>query len=519
MDQLQNLISPQSENKKVSGGFLNQIGKIKLGALSFIALTVLIGSGYLIFSAFGLNSSEPPALMLETSTLAQGMARSSVKQIPGFAKFTKEDVEAYECNPRFEITLGNRVANVFAKQKTSLKEIVSAIHPVEGSQYLIAFYDPSPLKDGLKPTYYIYPTEKAPFVSNRFFKVQGITDGEFEIPAYRGFSILTDNADTLLCKGSLFKTVEDGIWYTKDGKEISFEVTAKILKSMRVLPKGWVMLPAGNNTAIIGGFHDLFGKDVIKEAYYMADSGDFKKFDYDKDWNSSAETGTKLKYNAVWFYLKKDVNVAHIIDEILRMLEEQNGGPVREVREKKVKEVEETDEDSEVEVDSKADTESDLDSDAEANSDDGLTEDVTDESTDPTDYTDTEDSSEAMIDEYGEKEFYSGNSVEMMTDESFVSDSRPESFKVIDVNSFNDNELAICFNVNANQPNLSASDVFSISDYESGDVLDIFGWGSDSYSDCENYLSVIVNQAQFISGNKYVLTIKDFSNYSFVFEI
>ncbi|HPU95036.1 MAG TPA: hypothetical protein PK398_02565, partial [Candidatus Gracilibacteria bacterium] len=155
----------------------------------------------------------------------------------------------------------------------------------------------------------------------------------------------------------------------------------------------------------------------------------------------------------------------------------------------------------------------------EADSDDGLTEDVTDESTDPTDYTDTEDSSEAMIDEYGEKEFYSGNSVEMMTDESFVSDSRPESFQVIGVNSFNDNELAICFNVNANQPNLSASDVFSISDYESGDVLDIFGWGSDSYSDCENYLSVIVNQAQFISGNKYVLTIKGFSNYSFVFEI
>lgn len=426
MDQLQNLISPQSENKKVSSGFLNQIGKIKFGALSFIALTVLVGSGYLIFSAFGLNSSEPPTLMLETSTLAQGMARSSVKQIPGFAKFTKEDEEAYECNPRFEITLGSRVANLFAKQKTSLKEIVSAIHPVEGSQYLIAFYDPSPLKDGLKPTYYIYPTEKAPFVSNRFLKVQGITDGEFEIPAYRGFSILTDNADTLLCKGSLFKTVEDGIWYTKDGKEISFEATAKILKSMRVLPKGWVMLPAGNNTSIIGGFHDLFGKDVIREAYYMADSGDFKKFDYDKDWNSSTETGTKLKYNAVWFYLKKDVNVAHIIDEILGMLEEQNEVPVREIRETNEEEVEELDVD--LDVNSGDDLEindvtedltqgSDEEADAESN------EDSTGELTDDGDDAEVEDSSEAMIYGYGEKESYLGNSIERMTDDSFNSEN------------------------------------------------------------------------------------------------
>lgn len=506
MDQLQNLISPQSENKKVSGGFLNQIGKIKLGALSFIALTVLIGSGYLIFSAFGLNSSEPPALMLETSTLAQGMARSSVKQIPGFAKFTKEDVEAYECNPKFEITLGTRVAHLFAKQKTSLKDIVSAIHPVEGSQYLIAFYDPSPLKDGLKPIYYVYPTEKAPFVSNRSFKVQGITDGEFEIPAYRGFHVLIDNADTLFCKGSLFKTSSDGIWYTKDGKEISFEATAKILKSMRVLPKGWVMLPAGNNTAIIGGFHDLFGEDTVKVAYYMDDSGDFKKFDYDKDWNSATETGTKLKYNAVWFYLKKDVNVAYIIDEILRMLEEQNGGPVREVRENKVKVVEETEEDSEAETDSEVDVDSDVESSG---------EDVTEVSEDESDEG-LSGNSEVTGYGYTGNETYLGNSMEMIVDGI---DNRLQNFQVIGVNSFNDNELAICFNVDLHQPDISPSDLFSIAEYEGGAVLDILGWGSGTCLDCEHYLSVVIDPSRIIDGKKYLLTIKELNNYSFVFEI
>jgi len=300
---------------------LKTISKRKLVFLIAVALMFVGGGAYLFLSTFGA-SLEPPTLELNTSSMAQGMARNSVKQIPGFAKFTDADVEAYSCNPKFEIELGSRTVNLFAKQKVTMKEIMSAIHPTKDSQYLIAFYMPASADEKLsKDTYYLYPTDSSPFVGGRSFDVKGIIDGEFEVPAYRGFQIIIDNSKTLFCKGSLFKTSTDNIWYRNDGEAIPFDAVVDILKSIRVLPKGWVLLPAGNNTSVIGGLIDLFGKDAVDVVYYQDNSGEFREFDYDKDWNKVSDTGTKLVYNTAWFQLKQKVNVAHIIDEILEELE------------------------------------------------------------------------------------------------------------------------------------------------------------------------------------------------------
>ncbi len=331
MDQLQNLINPQPEDEKVSSRFLNQIGKVKFGVLAVVSLAI-IGGGVYLFSSVSKSSSEPPTLEFKTSSMAQGMAKKSVKQIPGFAKFTDQDVEAYKCNSKFEVALGNRVEQLFAKQKVTLKEIAGAIHPTKGSQYLIAVFEPASVGGKSKDTYYLYPTDSSPFMSTKTLDVIGTFDGDVEVPAYIGFQVVTDDPDTLFCKGSLFKISTDDIWHTKDGEEISFDLSVKILKSMRVLPKGWALLPAGNNTSVIGGMIDLFGKDAVDVAFYKDGPNSFKKFDYDKDWNKTTGVGTKLSYNAVWFHLNKKVNVVNIIDEILSLIEESSGSSKKQTK-------------------------------------------------------------------------------------------------------------------------------------------------------------------------------------------
>lgn len=266
-------------------------------------LVVVIAAGAIYYFSAPTQQAEdtPPVLELQKTKL-----QGSVINTSGFFVFDEDDVDDYTMPAGASmktLARGPRATeagiSLYLTEKMTIEEMIEHIEPVEDMRLLFAMYSPG--EDGLnldKECYYTWPKAGT-----------CLLDDDFEIPAYRGFSIIPDG--TCIETEEITGPCADGSGTCVDHEEhhSKCKYNAAVLKDSTDTPgsfgmtldsdeEGWTKLTLPNATAL-----DPY-EDRIK--YLWRQIGDFE-FEKVENISNFSQSGN---YKFIWVKWNEETSVS-----------------------------------------------------------------------------------------------------------------------------------------------------------------------------------------------------------------